>query len=209
MTTYLSSSSTFSGTSSLGLPAASVHSKLDECNWQRWFLPASLSPPPPPPSPMLRLITPSNGFPSWWIVVYCASRTVPHLPWEEQRAHPDSEPRIVHNLDNYFHRWIPFQAEWWSGYLHLETIARKQCGLWQRTEIQSCRDLCPRLIFKLLFLQLYRILCSWTVHSPLLVHHFEILFFSSLSKTKNQKSFLARAYRVLKDPLGICIYFLV
>lgn len=71
------------------------------------------------------LITPGSGSPSWWINVYCVNRTDPHLPWDERRVHPDSEVCGLHNLDNYFHRWMKLRAGWWSGHLRAGAITCK------------------------------------------------------------------------------------
>lgn len=105
--------STSSCTPSLGLPLSPVHGALDEYDWQRW-------------SPHAVTNYFSQWLPSWWINVYCVSRTdPPPLPWDERRVRPDLELCGMHSLDNYFHRWIPLQAGWWSGHLRSETIACK------------------------------------------------------------------------------------
>lgn len=105
--------STSSSTPSLGLPLSPVHGVLDEYDWQRW-------------SPHAVTNYSSQWLPSWWINVYCVSRTdPPPPPRDERRVRPDLERCAMHNLDNYFHRWIPLQAGWWSGHLRLETITGK------------------------------------------------------------------------------------
>ena len=102
-----------------------IRTSTAACSWRTgWIWLAEVSS-PPPSSPHAVTNYSKQCFPSWWITVHCASRTDPHLPWDGRWGHPDSELYTTHNLDNYFHRWIPLQAGWWSGHLCCETITCK------------------------------------------------------------------------------------
>lgn len=97
----------------------------------------------PPPLLFFHAVTnyTSQWLPSWWINVYGVNGirrhppVSPSLSWDQRRAHPGSELCAVPGRDNYFHRWIPSQAGWWSGHLRWETITCKHragslSGVW-------------------------------------------------------------------------------
>lgn len=131
--------STSSSTPSLGLPLSPVHGVLDEYDWQRW-------------SPHAVTNYSSQWLPSWWINVYCVSRTDPPPPaarWETSAswfgAAAPCTTLIIIFIDEYHCR----QDDEVAICVRRLSQANTEQGLCHQREIWSCTDLRPMCLSNL------------------------------------------------------------
>lgn len=137
--------STSSSTPSLGLPLSPVHGVLDGYDWQRW-------------SPHAVTNYSSQWLPSWWINVYCVSRTAapPPAPLSHEMRDEcvliwSSAPcttLIIIFIDEYHCR----QDDEVAICVRRLSQANTEQGLCHQREIWSCTDLRPMCLFQLAFL---------------------------------------------------------
>lgn len=122
--------STSSSTPSLGLPLSPLHGALDEYDWQRW-------------SPRAVTNYSSHWLPSWWINVYCVSRTeAPRtVRWECVRIWSCAvcTSLIIIFIDEYHCR----QDDEVAICVRRLSHANMEPGLCHCREIWSCTDLHP------------------------------------------------------------------